>query len=154
MQINVTGRKPHNTPRVHAHARPTIATIGILVLGGVLSHSALAQVAATRVEARRAFSKDQVVAMHAAVKRQVPGDAQTALERAVSLELLRAAAAESNTFNSDQGPGPGPIGPGPGCNLFPAPASIGASVPLSYFGPPPSTTNRSLVGPVQLLNTG
>ena len=41
-----------------------------------------------------------------------------------------------------------------GCNLFPAPASIGTSVPLSYFGPPPSDTNRSLVGPVQLLNTG
>ncbi|MGC2548131.1 MAG: hypothetical protein WA426_19980, partial [Silvibacterium sp.] len=31
---------------------------------------------------------------------------------------------------------------------------VGASVPLSYFGPPPSTTNPSLVGPVQLLNTG
>jgi hypothetical protein len=27
-------------------------------------------------------------------------------------------------------------------------------VPLSYFGPSPSTTNPSLVGPVQLLNTG
>jgi hypothetical protein len=38
--------------------------------------------------------------------------------------------------------------------LFPAPASIGTTVPLSYFGPPPSTTNRSLVGPVQLLDTG
>ena len=25
---------------------------------------------------------------------------------------------------------------------------------LSYFGPSPSTVNRSLVGPVQLLNTG
>jgi len=56
--------------------------------------------------------------------------------------------------NSAQGPGPGPIGPGPGCNLFPAPPSVGAAVPLSYFGPSPSTTNRSLVGPVQLLNTG
>jgi hypothetical protein len=31
---------------------------------------------------------------------------------------------------------------------------VGASVPLSYFGPSPSTTNPSLVGPVQLLNTG
>jgi hypothetical protein len=27
-------------------------------------------------------------------------------------------------------------------------------VGLSYFGPPPSTVNQSLVGPVQLLNTG
>jgi len=56
--------------------------------------------------------------------------------------------------NTAQGPGPGPIGPGPGCNLFPAPPSVGATVDLSYFGPPPSSVNRSLVGPVQLLNTG
>src|SRR5712691_2459761 len=56
--------------------------------------------------------------------------------------------------NMAQGPGPGPIGPGPGCNLFPAPASVGTTVNLSYFGPPPSTTNQSLVGPVQLLKYG
>jgi hypothetical protein len=49
----------------------------------------------------------------------------------------------SNTFNSDQGPGPGPIGPGPGCNLLPAPPSVGATVPLTYFGPSPSETNPS-----------
>jgi hypothetical protein len=60
----------------------------------------------------------------------------------------------SGTFNSDQGPGPGPIGPGPGCNLFPAPPSVGAAVPLTYFGPSPSETNPSLVGPVQLLKSG
>jgi hypothetical protein len=42
----------------------------------------------------------------------------------------------------------------PGCDLFPAPANIGTNVDLSYFGPPPSTVNQSLVGPVQLLNTG
>ena len=60
----------------------------------------------------------------------------------------------SGTFNSDQGPGPGPIGPGPGCNLFPAPPSVGANVPLTYFGPSPSETNPSLVGPVQLLKSG
>jgi hypothetical protein len=46
------------------------------------------------------------------------------------------------------------MGPGPGCNVFPAPASIGTAVGLSYFGPPPSSVNQSLVGPVQLLNTG
>jgi hypothetical protein len=56
--------------------------------------------------------------------------------------------------NMAQGPGPGPIGPGPGCNLFPAPASVGTAVNLSYFGPPPSTSNQSLVGPVQLLKSG
>jgi len=60
----------------------------------------------------------------------------------------------SGAFNSAQGPGPGPIGPGPGCNLFPAPPSVGAIVPLTYFGPPPSETNPSLVGPVQLLKSG
>src|SRR5215471_18281178 len=51
-------------------------------------------------------------------------------------------------------PSPGVFGPGPGCNLFPAPASVGATVGLSYFGPPPSETNPSLVGPVQLLKSG
>jgi len=60
----------------------------------------------------------------------------------------------SGAFNSAQGPGPGPIGPGPGCNLFPAPPSVGATVPLTYFGPSPSETNPSLVGPVQLLKSG
>src|SRR6185369_3957513 len=51
-------------------------------------------------------------------------------------------------------PSPGVFGPGPGCNLFPAPASVGATVDLSYFGPPPSANNPSLVGPVQLLKSG
>jgi len=46
------------------------------------------------------------------------------------------------------------FGPGPGCNLFPAPASIGTTVGLSYFGPPPSDTNPSFVGPVQLVKSG
>jgi hypothetical protein len=56
--------------------------------------------------------------------------------------------------NFGDGPSPGPLGPGLGCNLFPAPASTGASVPLSYFGPPPSASNPSLVGPYQLLQSG
>jgi hypothetical protein len=70
-----------------------------------------------------------------------------------AMPQLEDLAAES-TFNEAQGPGPGPLGPGPGCNLFPAPASIGTTVPLSYFGPPPSTQNPSLVGPEQLLKSG
>jgi hypothetical protein len=60
-----------------------------------------------------------------------------------------------SSFNSAQGPGPGPRDLGePGCDLFPAPASVGTTVGLSYFGPPPSSVNQSLVGPVELLNTG
>jgi hypothetical protein len=62
--------------------------------------------------------------------------------------------ASTDNFNSDQGPGPGPIGPGPGCDVFPAPANIGTKVSLSYFGPPPSSDNPSLVGPEQLLKSG
>ena len=51
-------------------------------------------------------------------------------------------------------PGPGQLGPGPGCNFFPPSAAVGAAVDPSYFGPSPSSVNPSLVGPVQLLNTG
>src|ERR1700733_16136494 len=65
-----------------------------------------------------------------------------------------AAAASTSDPNIAQGPGPGPRGPGPGCDVFPAPASVGATVDLSYFGPPPSTPHRRLVGRVQLLKTG
>lgn len=36
----------------------------------------------------------------------------------------------------------------------PAPPSIGADVPLAYFGPPPSSVDKRLVGPVQLLLAG
>jgi hypothetical protein len=36
----------------------------------------------------------------------------------------------------------------------PAPPSIGADVPLTYFGPAPSTFQRELVGPNQLLRSG
>ena len=63
-------------------------------------------------------------------------------------------AESSSGINSAQGSGAGARDLGePGCDLFPAPA-IGTNVPLSYFGPSPSTVNQSLVGPVQLLNTG
>lgn len=51
-----------------------------------------------------------------------------------------------------EGPGPGPRGDGPGCDLFPAPASIGTTIGLSYFGPPP--LDQTQVGPVQLLRSG
>ena len=54
-----------------------------------------------------------------------------------SLASVLAAFAQTVNPNTAQGPGPGPIGPGPGCNLLPAPPSVGATVDLSYFGPPP-----------------
>jgi hypothetical protein len=89
----------------------------------------------------------EAMAVHRLAKRSVATPA-------ANIEPAATVAGFSSSFNSEQGPGPGAIGPGPGCDLFPAPPSVGASVPLSYFGPSPSTVNPSLVGPVQLLNTG
>jgi hypothetical protein len=127
-----------------------IATIVILFAAALLPRLAAAQnspqTLATQARVKQAISPE-ALAIHTRAKRPVAA-------APANLELAATAALTSTTFNSDQGPGPGPIGPGPGCNLFPAPASIGTSVPLSYFGPPPSDTNRSLVGPVQLLDSG
>ncbi|HZD34704.1 MAG TPA: hypothetical protein VE130_05825, partial [Nitrososphaeraceae archaeon] len=39
-------------------------------------------------------------------------------------------------------------------DIAPAPPSIGADVPLTYFGPAPSEVNPSFVGPLQLLRSG
>jgi hypothetical protein len=39
-------------------------------------------------------------------------------------------------------------------DVVPAPPSIGADVPLTYFGPAPSEVNPSFVGPLQLLRSG
>jgi len=39
-------------------------------------------------------------------------------------------------------------------DVQPAPPSIGADVPLTYFGPSPSQVQRELIGPHQLLNSG
>lgn len=38
--------------------------------------------------------------------------------------------------------------------ISPAPAVIGADVPATYFGPPPSSVNPRLVGPVLLMKSG
>ena len=145
------GRKGSECVSSHSPAsRLSFAALFILGVSGLLSNSAAAQdspqTLKTPVLVKQPLSPE-ILAMHARAKRPV-ATAPT------SLELASTTALAPTTFNSEQGPGPGPIGPGPGCNLFPAPASIGTSVPLSYFGPPPSDTNRSLVGPVQLLDTG
>jgi len=43
---------------------------------------------------------------------------------------------------------------GVGDDVRPAPPSIGASIPLTYFGPAPSSVQRELIGPYQLLKAG
>jgi hypothetical protein len=132
--------------------RPNISACAVLALASVMPHQSTAQISpqapTARTQVRHALSPE-VRSMHARAKRPKATAPTTSLELAATTTAVT-----PTSFNSDQGPGPGPIGPGPGCNLFPAPPSVGATVPLSYFGPPPSDTNRSLVGPVQLLDTG
>jgi hypothetical protein len=43
---------------------------------------------------------------------------------------------------------------GLGDDVAPAPPSIGADVPLTYFGPAPSTVQKELIGPYQLVTAG
>ena len=70
----------------------------------------------------------EVLAVHRLAERFVAKSARR--QSAVSV------AGSSSGINSAQGPGAGPRDLGePGCDLFPAPASIGTNVPLSYFGP-------------------
>lgn len=45
-------------------------------------------------------------------------------------------------------------GSGLGDDVQPAPPSIGADVPLTYFGPAPSTVQKELIGPYQLVTSG
>ena len=126
-----------------------LAATPMLILSGMLLASAIAPAASAQsATTASAPLSPAIMALHMKAKRPTATSSPNVVASATS------AAGASSTFNSEQGPGPGPIGPGPGCDLFPAPASVGASVPLSYFGPSPSTVNPSLVGPVQLLNTG
>ena len=39
-------------------------------------------------------------------------------------------------------------------DVAPAPPSIGADIPLTYFGPAPSTVKKELIGPLTLLTAG
>src|SRR5712664_823192 len=43
---------------------------------------------------------------------------------------------------------------GAGCGFGAASAATGADVPATYFGPTPSTVQKELVGPLQLLTAG
>ena len=148
-----SGEKPSKSTSSDSPAdRSVIAALAILFVVNLLTHSAVAQVlsrtALKQAQVTRPLSPE-IMAMHTSAKR-----ATALAPTGVDLAVAAATTTTSTTFNSDQGPGPGPIGPGPGCNLFPAPPSVGATVPLSYFGPPPSDVNQSFVGPVQLLRSG
>ena len=42
----------------------------------------------------------------------------------------------------------------PGCRIDPASPSVGTDIPATYFGPAPSTVQKELIGPLQLLTAG
>ena len=68
------------------------------------------------------------------------------MKKSLTLPTLACAAvlAHAQTF-----PTPTPI-----TEIRPAPASIGADVPATYFGTAPSTVQKELIGPFQLLKSG
>ncbi len=72
--------------------------------------------------------------------------------RITAAATILSVSAQLLTIPQASADGPGPRGDGPGCDLFPAPASIGTTIGLSYFGPPP--LDQTQVGPVQLLRSG
>src|SRR5271154_3329497 len=44
--------------------------------------------------------------------------------------------------------------PGAKAQIAPPPASVGAQVPLTYFGPAPADGQKELIGPFKLLKAG
>jgi len=137
-ELNVTALRPRLFSTTKVFIMASAAVMSSLIPSTVL---------AQRTLAAKPPVSPEVMAVHSLAKRPMPTPLATT-DAAVSV------AGTSSGFNSEQGPGPGPRGSGPGCDLFPAPPSTGAAVGLSYFGPSPSTVNPSLVGPVQLLNSG
>ena len=118
--------------------RVAVFTLTSLTVSGLVAPLAMAQVA-------HAPLSPEAMAVHLLAKRPL----------SFATAKLEVSSASDSGFNSAQGFGALARDQGhPGCDLFPAPANIGTNVDLSYFGPPPSTVNQSLVGPVQLLNTG
>jgi hypothetical protein len=125
-----------------------VVALSVTIVGNLTVPIATAQESTTKAQLGTVRLSDEAMVVHRKAKREAATPAAIITAAATSAGL-------SSTVNSDQGPGSGPRDLGqPGCDLFPAPASVGANVGLSYFGPPPSSVNQSLVGPVQLLNTG
>jgi hypothetical protein len=115
-----------------------------MMMSGLVPSTAFAQ----KTVAAKPPVSPEMLAVHSKAKRPVATTPATT-------PATTSGTGASTGFNSEQGFGStARQSPGPGCDLFPAPASTGAAVGLSYFGPPPSTVNPSLVGPVQLLNSG
>ena len=76
----------------------------------------------------------------------------------VAAAAQAATAAPTAATSSRQSPTATPVAAPPAAagdgDGQPAPAAIGADVPTTYFGPPPSSVQKELVGPYQLLKAG
>ena len=75
---------------------------------------------------------------------------------ALAQEIADATAATTNALNGvvPGSPLPFDVSDNVDDDFRPAPPSIGADIPVTYFGPAPSSTNSNLIGPVQLLLAG
>jgi hypothetical protein len=71
-------------------------------------------------------------------------------------DIADATAATTNALNGVVPGSPSALEPGEvdDDDFAPSPPSIGADIPVSYFGPSPTSINRNLVGPLQLLTAG
>jgi len=69
------------------------------------------------------------------------------------LALGTASNAGRSAYAQTPAPTPQPVG-GSSNEINPAPPSIGADVPVTYFGPPPSSVQKELIGPYQLVKAG
>jgi hypothetical protein len=78
--------------------------------------------------------------------------------RALVIGLVVVGALVVAAYGPLQSQGVAPVAAQEGGNVDddfrPAPPSVGADIPLSYFGPTPSQVDPRLVGPVQLLRAG
>jgi hypothetical protein len=136
-ELNVTALRPRLFSTTKVFILASAAVMSSLIPSTILAQNTLA--------AKPPVSPE-VLAVHSKAKRPVATTPAT---------TPATTSGASTGINSEQGFGfTARQNPGPGCDLFPAPASTGAAVGLSYFGPPPSTVSPSLVGPVQLLNSG
>ncbi len=143
-QLSFTRRSPHSGKDLRSVAarlhKALFLSTGAALISGFVPAAAFGQAAPAVPPVSPEAMAVHLLAKRPAAKPTTPIDPP-----------LRFASASSQV----QGPGAGPRDQGkPGCDVFPAPPSIGTNVGLSYFGPMPSTVNPSLVGPVQLLNTG
>ncbi|MEL0586840.1 MAG: hypothetical protein AAES65_18415 [Candidatus Thiodiazotropha sp. (ex. Lucinoma kazani)] len=101
-----------------------------------------------------------ITAFIAACDHNSNSDGDTTTTQLAGGQLARdfadATAAATNALNGVVPGSPSALQPGEvdDDDFAPAPPSIGADIPVTYFGPSPTTVNRNLVGPLQLLTAG